>query len=88
MATTVMARVEEKLKAVRKSGKRPVRIELGQEEYRILQEELSPIPDVAIPVLLGVRVTRVKSNRRIAVVAGEMPVTTTVRARRAATPAA
>ena len=83
MATSVMARVEEKLKAVRKSGKQPLRIELGQEEYRILQEELSPIPNIAIPVLLGVRVSRVKSARRVAVVAGDPPPKTTIRAKRA-----
>jgi hypothetical protein len=88
MATTVMARVEEKLAAVRKSGKRPVRIELGEEEYRDLQDELSPIPNIAIPVLLGVRVRQVKSTRRIAVVAGDPPVQTTISRRRAATTAA
>lgn len=85
--TTVVARVEEKLNAVRSSGKRPLRIELGQEEYRELQEELSPIPGVAVPVLLGVRVSPVKSSRRIAVIAGDPPVTT-VRAKRVSTPAA
>lgn len=88
MATSVLARVEEKLVAVRKSGRRPVRIELGEEEYRDLQDELSPIPNIAIPVLLGVRVSRVKSTRRVAVIAGEMPVSTTVRGKRSATPAA
>lgn len=71
MATSVMARVQEKLVTVQREGRRPLRIELGQEEYRALQEELSPIPDISVPVLLGVRVTRVKSNRRVAVVAGE-----------------
>ena len=87
MATSVIARVEEKLLAVRKSGKQPIRIELGEEEYRDLQDELSPIPNIAIPVLLGVRVSQVKSARRVAVIAGDMPVRTTVRARPAATPA-
>lgn len=71
MATSVMTRVQEKLVAVQRKGRRPLRIELGQEEYRALQEELSPIPDITVPVLLGVRVTRVKSARRVAVVAGE-----------------
>lgn len=72
MATSVMARVEEKLVAVRRSGRMPLRIELGQQEYRALQEELSPIPNISVPVLLGVRVTQVKSPRRVAVVAGEV----------------
>lgn len=83
MATSVMARVQEKLVAVQREGRRPLRIELGQEEYRALQEELSPIPDISVPVLLGVRVTQVKSNRRVAVVAGEQ-VTKQVRKKRAA----
>lgn len=74
MATSVMARVEEKLGAVRKQGRLPLRIELGQEEYRALQAELSPIPGISVPVLLGVRVTQVKSPRRVAVVAGEQVV--------------
>lgn len=74
MATSVIARVEEKLGAVRRQGRVPLRIELGQQEYRALQEELSPIPNITVPVLLGVRVTQVKSARRIAVVAGEQIV--------------
>jgi hypothetical protein len=88
MATSVITRVEEKLLAVRKSGRRPVRIELGEEEYRDLQDELSPIPNIAIPVLLGVRVSQVRSARRVAVIAGDMPVRTTVRGKRRASPAA
>jgi hypothetical protein len=88
MATSVVARVEEKLLAVRKSGKRPIRIELGEEEYRDLQDELSPIPNIAIPLLLGVRVSQVKSTRRVAVIAGDRPARTTVRVRQKASPAA
>lgn len=88
MATSVIARVEEKLAAVRKAGRLPLRIELGEEEYRDLQDELSPIPNIAIPVLLGVRVSRVKSTRRVAVISGEPPLKTTVRAKRAVSPAA
>jgi len=88
MAASVMARVEEKLVAVRKSGRRPLRIELGEEEYRDLQDELSPIPNIAIPLLLGVRVSQVKSARRVAVIAGDMPARTTLRVGRKASPAA
>lgn len=84
MTTSVLALVEEKLSAVRQSGKLPLRIELGREEYRLLQEELSPIPDVSVPVLLGVRVSRIKTDRGIAVVAGDPPVRTVRRARSAA----
>ncbi len=84
MATSVMARVEEKLEAVRRQGRRPLRIELGQQEYRALQDELSPIPNISVPVLLGVRVTQVKSPRRVAVVAGEKPVTVKKRVVKAA----
>ena len=84
MATSVLARVEEKLSAVRRSGRVPLRIELGQQEYRALQEELSPIPNITVPVLLGVRVIQVKSARRVAVVAGEKPVSTKKRAATAA----
>lgn len=82
MATSVMARVQEKLTAVERQGRRPLRIELGQEEYRALQEELSPIPGISVPVFLGVRVTPVKSARRVAVVAGEQ-VAQPVRKKRA-----
>lgn len=84
MATSVMARVEEKLSVVRREGRIPLRIELGQQEYRALQEELSPIPNISVPVLLGVRVTQVKSARRVAVVAGEKAVKPKKRAVKAA----
>jgi hypothetical protein len=88
METSVMARVEEKLAAVRRSGHRPLRIELGEEEYRTLQAEMSPIPNVSVRVLHGVRVLQVKSPRRVAVVAGEKLVTTRKRAKRVVSPPA
>ena len=88
MATSVMARVEEKLGAVRRQGRVPLRIELGQQEYRALQDELSPIPNISVPVLLGVRVTQVKSPHRVAVVASEKAVEKVVKPKKRAVKAA
>ncbi len=88
MATSVMARVEEKLGAVRRQGRVPLRIELGQQEYRALQDELSPIPNISVPVVLGVRVTQVKSPRRVAVVASEKVVEKAVKPKKRAAKAA